>query len=584
MTVYFQNTITTRAVELAINENQLVYGIELPPGEYIAYAWLPDFAGGGLYSEAVLCGTGWDCIDHTPLPFQVESGRVTTGIDLCDWYTHPSEVPLPQGVAAPDFSDIPYPVHPGLVTGDICYPDAEMSQVRVFFQDTASDNLVDFVPETGQSSYEIQLAAAEYVAYAWSPDFTVGGAYSLAVPCGLGAGADTNRTCTDHTLLPFRVDAGQVTPGIDICDWDGQTGDVPLPPNAEALAPTAVPTPAPATYTSVPAADVPDRAWLPFAGGGETILVVHDGVVTREPTPARIELFWDYSGSSGKLAYAAQFWHPATGKDVSVSDLWVYDYTTGQGERWLWDNVARASWSPVSGGTSGDGHLAVALFDTETQRLDLALVSGPGQVETLVEGASRHFAWSPDGQSLAFVRDESSGLPADSAGLYVIPVTGGQAVKVSDFASQFEGTSTGWIGDRPTWALKDRALIYPDDPFRIIPLDGSGDILPTTPSGQKVAGFRPETILWSPERRQLVGQVDAMIGRSVWVHELAQDLRTVVDSHTIGGNESADMVLVGWWEPGASVLLIDASTEPGMYAGELIVWSLAENAPLDVGN
>ncbi len=581
MTAYFQNTITTRAVERTIDENQLTYGIELPPGEYIAYAWLPDFAAGGLYSEAVLCGTGWDCIDHDPRPFLVESGRVTTGIDLCDWYAHPSEVPLPQGVAAPDFSDIPYPAYVGMVTGEICYPDAETSPVRLFFQDTASDNIVDFVPETGQPSYETQLPAAEYLVYAWSPDFTLGGSYSLAVPCGLEAGADADQTCTHHAPLAFRVDAGQVTSGIDICDWAGQPGDVPLPPNAEALMPTAVPTPAPATYSSPPAGGVPDRAWLPFAGAGESMLVVYDNVVTREPAPARIELFWDYDGSSGKLAYAAQFWHSASGKDFSVSDLWVYDYSTGQGEHWLGNNVARASWSPVA----GSGQLAVALFDTESERLDLALVSGPGQVETLVEGASRHFAWSPDGQSLAFVRDESSGLPSDSAGLYVIPAAGGQAARVSDLAPQYEGAPKGWwIGDRPVWALADRALIYPDEPFRIVPLDGSGDIFPTTPSGQKVDGFRMETMLWSPERRQLVGQADTMMGRSVWVYEFNQDLRTVVDSFSIGGGESADVVLIGWWEPGASVLLIDASTELGLYAGAPIVWSLAENAPLDVGN
>ncbi len=74
------------------------------------------------------------------------------------------------------------------------------------------------------------------------------------------------------------------------------------------------------------------------------------------------------------------------------------------------------------------------------------------------------------------------------------------------------------------------------------------------------------------------------MGHSVWVYEFNQDLRTVVNSYTIGGGESADMLLIGWWEPGASVLLIDASTEPGSYAGAPIVWSLAENAPLDIGN
>lgn len=97
MTAYFQNTNTNQVIEMAIGENQPSYGIDLPPGEYIVYAWLPDFVMGGLYSEFVLCGLGADCTDHTPTPFQVEPGRATNGIDLCDWYGRPGDVPLPPG-------------------------------------------------------------------------------------------------------------------------------------------------------------------------------------------------------------------------------------------------------------------------------------------------------------------------------------------------------------------------------------------------------------------------------------------------------------------------------------------------------
>ncbi len=97
MTAYFQNINTNQVIEMAIGENQPSYGIDLPAGEYIAYAWLPDFVMGGLYSEFVLCGLGADCTDHTPVPFQVEPGRATNGIDLCDWYGQPRDVPLPPG-------------------------------------------------------------------------------------------------------------------------------------------------------------------------------------------------------------------------------------------------------------------------------------------------------------------------------------------------------------------------------------------------------------------------------------------------------------------------------------------------------
>jgi hypothetical protein len=97
MTAYFQNINTSQVIEMAVGENQPSYGIDLPAGEYIAYVWLPDFVLGGLYSEFVLCGLGADCTDHTPVPFQVEPGRATNGIDLCDWYGQPGDVPLPPG-------------------------------------------------------------------------------------------------------------------------------------------------------------------------------------------------------------------------------------------------------------------------------------------------------------------------------------------------------------------------------------------------------------------------------------------------------------------------------------------------------
>jgi hypothetical protein len=98
MTAYFQNTNTSQVIEMAVGENQPSYSIDLPPGEYIAYVWMPDFVMGGLYSKFVLCGLGADCTDHTPVPFQVESGRAINGIDLCDWYGQPGDVPLPPGV------------------------------------------------------------------------------------------------------------------------------------------------------------------------------------------------------------------------------------------------------------------------------------------------------------------------------------------------------------------------------------------------------------------------------------------------------------------------------------------------------
>lgn len=96
MTAYFENTTTGQITTLPIALNQNTYGIFLPPGEYTAYAWLPDFSLGGTYSKAVPCGLTTSCTDHSLIKFQVTSGSNINGIDICDWYDLPS-VPTPPG-------------------------------------------------------------------------------------------------------------------------------------------------------------------------------------------------------------------------------------------------------------------------------------------------------------------------------------------------------------------------------------------------------------------------------------------------------------------------------------------------------
>ena len=88
MTAFFRNIDTGRTFELAIAENQSSYGIELPAGQYIAFAYLDnqDNAFGGQYSAFVTCGLSVECVDHSPQPFEVEAGEKTAEINLCDWY------------------------------------------------------------------------------------------------------------------------------------------------------------------------------------------------------------------------------------------------------------------------------------------------------------------------------------------------------------------------------------------------------------------------------------------------------------------------------------------------------------------
>jgi hypothetical protein len=76
MTAYFQNSTTGTVIELPIAAGQITYTITLTPGTYIAYAWLPDFSYGGLYSNAVPCGLTTSCDDHAARPFTVKASQV----------------------------------------------------------------------------------------------------------------------------------------------------------------------------------------------------------------------------------------------------------------------------------------------------------------------------------------------------------------------------------------------------------------------------------------------------------------------------------------------------------------------------
>jgi hypothetical protein len=93
MTIYFRDTSDGMLYALSNGENASSYTSELPLGNYIAFGYPDNVDFGGMYSAAVPCGLNVDCLDHTPLPFDVLAGQTTTGIDICDWYAEPNQVP-----------------------------------------------------------------------------------------------------------------------------------------------------------------------------------------------------------------------------------------------------------------------------------------------------------------------------------------------------------------------------------------------------------------------------------------------------------------------------------------------------------
>ena len=153
-----------------------------------------------------------------------------------------------------------------------------------------------------------------------------------------------------------------------------------VPTSAEII-PTETPPPA---VTIAP--DVPELVSIghlaPFAGPDIGVLTLKDGQLSLEPGPVYYEILWDYSPVSGRLAYSSEFFHGSESNNISVSDLWVYDYQSGNSEKWLGDNVARASWAP-------DGErVTAAIYNPESEQIGLVLVSGPDQVELIADCAS----------------------------------------------------------------------------------------------------------------------------------------------------------------------------------------------------
>jgi CSLREA domain-containing protein len=131
----------------------------------------------------------------------------------------------------------PTPVPPtlGTVTGALCYPSEGIPPMDLYFLEIGSQVVTSFPHLDGTASYSHDLSPGTYVAYAYPQGYNIGGSYSQAVPCGLTV------NCTDHSLIQFPIVAGQVTSGVDICDWYGQPGDVPAPDGSMPATPTPTP-------------------------------------------------------------------------------------------------------------------------------------------------------------------------------------------------------------------------------------------------------------------------------------------------------------------------------------------------------
>ncbi len=79
VTLYFEKVGTSETIRFTIPENQNAFSVLLPNGRYYAYAWAPDYNLEGAYVNE----------HQTMKSFFVQSGVITTGINLCDWSPSP---------------------------------------------------------------------------------------------------------------------------------------------------------------------------------------------------------------------------------------------------------------------------------------------------------------------------------------------------------------------------------------------------------------------------------------------------------------------------------------------------------------
>jgi hypothetical protein len=205
------------------------------------------------------------------------------------------------------------------------------------------------------------------------------------------------------------------------------------------------------------------------------------------------------------------------------------------------------------------------------------------------------FSWSPTGDTLAYVNSRvwlNYGLHESCLGTFLVTFPNGisgdewDVSQVSEFGIQ--ETSGNNFSDAPLWATEQNALIYPDQPFWVVPLDGSPAFIPQTPNGEAPLELpRPFGNLWAEDLHQLIGNYDVGLSGNggVWIYQLSEHLTHIEEYYRIGDIPPGDnsfTTLVDWWTPEESILVFDEDNpDTSLYLSEMwkapVVWSLVEN-------
>jgi hypothetical protein len=194
MTLYLQDSKKGAVTRIPIKAGQASYQVEMDPGTYIAYAWTRNYELAGSYGSA----------DHPLLSFAVEAGKTTGGIDICDWYHAPGEIPFPD------------PSKYGTIQGSLSFPGEFIPPLRIIAFNAKDHSSYFWVDTVGnQENFEINgLLPGDYVVVAYVKKGRLPGGYTELVICGLEP--DCPR---DHSLVLVHVGPGEVVSDVDPVDW-----------------------------------------------------------------------------------------------------------------------------------------------------------------------------------------------------------------------------------------------------------------------------------------------------------------------------------------------------------------------------
>jgi hypothetical protein len=122
----------------------------------------------------------------------------------------------------------------GLITGDLSYPSEYIPALTIIATriDNGKNTYYSLETTDGQSSYVLHVDPGVYQVVAYYGDFA--GGYTQSVFCSLGL------DCSDHSLLPVLVQAGDTLSNINPGDWYAPAGTFPPRPDGNFSSPTSL--------------------------------------------------------------------------------------------------------------------------------------------------------------------------------------------------------------------------------------------------------------------------------------------------------------------------------------------------------